>query len=123
MDFSICPRSDFFANACKPVFAVSCYPDPTRSDITSLANATKEGAEGHIRLEEDDSTVEAMLTEIYGVENAITGSVFTTFALKHDFEKETLMSTLLKLFIASDKVCLNSLLTIVKYCSHAASTT
>lgn len=56
-------------------------------------------------LPEDSKTVSTMLQEMYEVYNPTTGSVFTNFALRRAFEKECVMSDLLALFIACDKVC------------------
>ena len=59
---------------------------------------------GYITLEEDKSTVEALLTELYNVKGQFTGSLFTGFALKREMKKECTMDELVKLFIACDKV-------------------
>ncbi|KAL1595264.1 hypothetical protein SLS60_009954 [Paraconiothyrium brasiliense] len=80
----LCLRSQFFKNACKPGFV--------------------ESTAGCIQLEEDATTVEALLMEIYGVQNTNTGSVFTTFALEPTIKKEATMTTLLLLFVAADKI-------------------
>ncbi|KAJ4303497.1 hypothetical protein N0V90_002393 [Kalmusia sp. IMI 367209] len=85
----LCLRSKFFANACKPGF---------------MESETKV-----IQLEEDASTVEALLAEIYGVENPITSSIFTTFALQPNIKKEFIMNSLLSLFVAADKYDLDSI--------------
>jgi histone acetyltransferase HTATIP len=45
-----------------------------------------------------------MLQELYNVYNPTTGSIFTNFALRHEIEKESVMSNLLDLFAACDKV-------------------
>jgi len=45
-----------------------------------------------------------MLQELYEVYNPTTGSVFTSFALRPEVEKEAVMDRLLALFIACDKV-------------------
>ncbi|KAF2445513.1 hypothetical protein P171DRAFT_443167 [Karstenula rhodostoma CBS 690.94] len=82
-------RSQFFKNACKPGFM--------------------ENTSGSIHLQEDATTVEALLMEIYGVQNQFTGSVFTTFALEPAIKKEATMSTLLSLFVAADKYGLDSI--------------
>lgn len=46
-----------------------------------------------------------MLEEIYEVYNSTTGSIFTNFGLLREIEKEQIMSELLALFVACDKVC------------------
>lgn len=64
----------------------------------------KEGTKQSIELPESATTVETMLDEMYGTYNSTTGSLFTNFALRLEIEKEHVMSQLLALFIASDKV-------------------
>ncbi|KAJ4347173.1 SAS complex subunit [Didymosphaeria variabile] len=71
--------------------------------------ALKESTAGCIQLEEDATTVEALLMEIYGVQNTNTGSVFTTFALEPTIKKEATMNTLLSLFVAADKYGLDTI--------------
>ncbi|KAF2687801.1 hypothetical protein K458DRAFT_428625 [Lentithecium fluviatile CBS 122367] len=78
----LCPRSQYFQAACRPEFLAT---------------------NGRMRLEEDETTVETLLTEMYGVENDITGSIFTSFALKYEIGKEFVVMTLLRLFIAANK--------------------
>lgn len=68
------------------------------------ADPQKEGQTGLIYLEEDEETIGTMLAEIYGVENTITGPIFASFSLKTEIEQETILATILKLFIATDKV-------------------
>jgi histone acetyltransferase HTATIP len=41
---------------------------------------------------------------VYDTYNSTTGSIFTSFALRPEIEKERTMAQLLDLFVASDKV-------------------
>ena len=97
----LCPRSSFFKAACSPGFVVSTCK--TNLEMV-LLTTTKEAASGVLRLSEDATTVETLLMEMYGVINGMTGSVFAAFALKYEIEKEFIITTLMKLFIAVDKV-------------------
>ena len=54
-----------------------------------------------------------MLQELYEVYNPTTGSIFTSFALRQEVEKEAVMDRLLALFIACDKVSTPSSIDIV----------
>ncbi|KAH7081842.1 hypothetical protein BKA63DRAFT_550432 [Paraphoma chrysanthemicola] len=62
-----------------------------------------ESAKQSIELPESAQTVGALLDEIYGTYNSTTGSLFTSFALRPEMEKERAMASLLDLFIAADK--------------------
>jgi hypothetical protein len=68
----------------------------------------EETAQKSISLPESEKTVSTMIQELYNVHNPTTGSIFTNFALRREIEKESVMSNLLDLFIASDKVCHSS---------------
>lgn len=57
-----------------------------------------------IQLPESAETIDTMLNEMYATYNETTGSLFTTFALRREIEKEHIINQLLALFIASDKV-------------------
>ncbi|KAH7115165.1 hypothetical protein B0J11DRAFT_444580 [Dendryphion nanum] len=85
----ICSQSSFFAAACRPGFL--------------------EGATGRLELEEDPATIEALIGELYGARNAVTGSIFTGFALIHELEKDYRLRVLLKLCIAADKYNLETI--------------
>lgn len=104
MRVSLSLRSQFFRNACKPGFMVCHLCLDCSIGNVSADNLAKENVSGSIHLEEDATTVEAMLMEIYGVRNQYTDSVFTNFALLPGIKKEATMNTLLSLFVAADKV-------------------
>ena len=72
--------------------------------ILNYANVAKETERRSITLPESEQTVSTMLQEIYEVYNSTTGSIFTNFALRREMEKERIMTDLLALFVASDKV-------------------
>jgi hypothetical protein len=63
-----------------------------------------ETAKQSVELPESAQVVSTLLDEMYGVYNPTTGSLFTNFALRMEMEKERLMSQLLDLFLAADKV-------------------
>ncbi|KAF1979441.1 hypothetical protein BU23DRAFT_445525 [Bimuria novae-zelandiae CBS 107.79] len=92
----ICVRSDYFKNACESGFA--------------------ESVDSSIKLEESPLVIEALLMELYGVKNHLTGSLFTSFAVgQYNIKKETVMTTLLEVFIAADKYDLPAIKTRVAY--------
>ncbi|KAF2819524.1 hypothetical protein CC86DRAFT_362358 [Ophiobolus disseminans] len=62
-----------------------------------------------ISLPESEDTISIMLQELYNAYNPTTGSIFTSFALQREMEKEAIMVRLLALFIASDKYNLESI--------------
>jgi hypothetical protein len=68
------------------------------------ANPCKETGQKSISLPETEETISTMLKELYNIYNPTTGSIFTNFALRREIEKESVMSSLLMLFIACDKV-------------------
>lgn len=76
------------------------------------ANTPKETENRSITLPESEQTVSTMLQEIYRVYNPTTGSIFTNFALRRALEKDRVVSDLLGLFVASDKVSFNATLHI-----------
>lgn len=81
----ICSQSAVFKAACRPGEFV-------------------EAADGVMRLtDEDGTTIETLLRELYGVANDKTGSVFTQFATKYEIEKEFITKTLVRLVVAADK--------------------
>ncbi|KAL7770947.1 hypothetical protein CFE70_000887 [Pyrenophora teres f. teres 0-1] len=79
----LCTRSQYFNAVCDGQFS--------------------ETEERSITLPESHQTVSTMLQEIYEVYNSTTGSIFTSFALLHEMEKEHVIRDLLALFVASDK--------------------
>lgn len=64
----------------------------------------KESTTRSIQLPEKAPVVSVMLDELYDVNNSTTGSVFTNFALRSEIEKEKVLSHLLEVFVACDKV-------------------
>ncbi|CAA9957324.1 BTB domain containing protein [Pyrenophora teres f. maculata] len=79
----LCTRSQYFNAVCDGQFS--------------------ETEERSITLPESHQTVSTMLQEIYEVYNSTTGSIFTSFALLREMEKERVIRDLLALFVASDK--------------------
>ena len=59
---------------------------------------------GVISLEEGELVVEALLSELYGLKTSIFGSIFSGFALKPEAENSEIVTTLVRVFIAADKV-------------------
>lgn len=101
MHVSICTKSKYFENACKPGFAVS---RSEQSHRTHGSDKFQEAARGYIELEEDSSTVMIILAELYGIGKAAIGSTFTDFALATNIHKEKTMGVLVRAFVAADKV-------------------
>ena len=64
----------------------------------------KESSDRCVKLPESERIIDVLLDEMYDTYNSTTGSLFTGFALRSEREKERVLSDLLGLFIASDKV-------------------
>lgn len=95
-------RSQYFNVVCNGSFAVR---DPCSSNQALTAtDIPKESKKRFIELPERGRIVETMLRELYEVYNSSTGSIFTGFALCSMAEKDLIMTELLALFVACDKV-------------------
>ncbi|KAH3919896.1 hypothetical protein HBI56_032390 [Parastagonospora nodorum] len=79
----LCSRSQYFNAVCDGSFS--------------------ETEQKSISLPESDGTVSVMLQELYGVYNSTTGSIFTSFALQREIEKEAIISNLLDYNLESIK--------------------
>ncbi|KAG9389324.1 hypothetical protein A1F94_002217 [Pyrenophora tritici-repentis] len=94
--------SQYFNAVCDGQFSVNLR-DHVDYRIWDSANIVKETEERSITLPESDQTVSTMLQEIYEVYNSTTSSIFTSFALRREMEKDRVMMDLLALFVAFDK--------------------
>jgi histone acetyltransferase HTATIP len=75
-----------------------------RRCLESCSDRQQETEQKSIALPESAKTISLLLQELYGVYNPATGSIFTSFAMQRELEKEAVMNNLLALFIAADKV-------------------
>lgn len=80
---------------------------PSSTSLSVILTLNQESVRQSVQLPESAATVNNLLDETYTSYSLATASLFTNFATRAELEKEHVLSQLLALFIAADKVSPN----------------